>query len=119
AGRRGGGARRCARRSKSEAQWAANAQAADSVPYRREVSSSVGRRTSSTERSTERSASAASIATSARSRSYETSAPTSELLSAESPSRARETAEEIDRPSCNASRSAATSPWVNRRCLPG
>ena len=33
--------------------------------------------------------------------------------------RAREIAEEIDRPSCRASLSAATSPCVNRRCLPG
>ena len=30
-----------------------------------------------------------------------------------------ETADEIDRPSCSASRSAAISPCVNRRCLPG
>src|SRR6185437_6936431 len=67
--RTGGGASRLARRSQSEPHWAANAQAADSVPYRREISSSVGSRTSSTERSTERKASAASIAASARSRS--------------------------------------------------
>ena len=40
-------------------------------------------------------------------------------VSAASPSRARETADEIDSPSCSASRSAAISPCVNRRCLPG
>src|SRR5436853_485229 len=56
-------------RAQSPAQWEAKAQAAESTLYRREISSSVGRSTSSTERSTDRSARAASIAASARSRS--------------------------------------------------
>jgi hypothetical protein len=107
------------RRSQSEPHWAANAQAADSTVKRRAISSSVGSSTSSTDRSTERSASAASIAPSARSRSYETSAPSREFVSATSPSRAREIAEEIDSPSWRASRSDATSPCVNSRCFPG
>ena len=59
------------------------------------------------------------MAASARSPSYETSAPTSEFASAARPSRARDTADEIDRPSWRASLSAAISPWVKRRCLPG
>ena len=71
-----------------------------------------GSSTSSTERSTDRSASAASIAPSARSSSNEASAPTRMFVSALSASRARLTADEIDSPSCSASRSAATSPWV-------
>ena len=74
-GRTGAGASRCARRSHSEPHRAANAQAAESAPWRRTMPSSVGSSTSSTERSTVRSASAASIATSARSRSNATSAP--------------------------------------------
>jgi hypothetical protein len=88
------------------------------MPERLDSSSKVGSRTSSTERSSERSASAASIARSARSSSNELSAPTSESVSAVSASRARLTADEMDRPSCRASRSAATSPWMYSRCCP-
>ena len=62
------------------------------------LTSSDGSRTSSTERSTDRSASADSIAASARSSSNAASAPTSVCVSVLRASRARLTAEEIDRP---------------------
>ena len=62
AGRIGGGARRWARWSQSAAQRAAKAHGALSKPLRSPSSLTDGSRTSSTERSTERSASAASIA---------------------------------------------------------
>ena len=111
-GREGGGASRCARRSQPSAQRAANAHDALSVPKRWPSSSSDGSSTSSTERSTERSASAHSIALSARSSSKPASAPTRVWVSVLSASRARLTAEEIERPCWSASLSAATSPWV-------
>ena len=66
----GGGASRLARRSQSAAQRAENAQAAESAPIRPTISAKPGNKTSSTERSTERSASVVSIARSARSSSY-------------------------------------------------
>ena len=113
AGRIGGGARRCARCSQSAAQRAAKAHGALSKPWRSPSSLTDGSSTSSTERSTERSARAASIA---RVGAVELEglqrAERARCVSALSDSRAREIADEIDRPSCSASRSAATSPCV-------
>ena len=117
-GRDGGDANRIARDNQSVPHCAANAQAAESGPFTRTISSMLGRSTCATDRSTERSASVASIARSARSRSNDINAPTSEFVSAARPSRARDTAEEIDSPSCRASRRDASSPWVYNRWRP-
>ena len=118
-GRAGDGAMRRARTSQSVAQPAANAQGAAVVAVA--IGDLVQRREAAPPRPRVRRSAVPVRPPSRRRRGparTRCSAPTSIGVSAVRFSRARETAEEIDRPSFSASRSAAISPCVYRRCLP-